>query len=150
MWETTALPPRGEASLLTLQLTPKRVPQGLMDGRAEQVARGDSELLKEIMGPRVGGIRVPLVGLMLGAVLELGELVVKPPGYLREGGGHQEQEVTEGFLVVIGVGAPLVLVELIQEVREWVEPAAVTAAVVGAAQLETPLPPLHLPQQPPL
>lgn len=90
MWETTALPPHGEASLLTLQLTPKRVPLGLMDGRAEEVAQGDSELLKGIMGPRVGGTRVPLVGLMLGVVLEPGETVVKPPGYLREGGGHQE------------------------------------------------------------
>lgn len=89
MWETTALPPHGEASLLTLQLTPKRVPQGLMDGRAEEVAQGDLALLKGIMGPRVGDIRVPLVGLMLGAVLEMGETVVKPPGYLREGGGHQ-------------------------------------------------------------
>lgn len=90
MWETTASPPHGEASLLTLQLTPKRVPQELMDGRVEQVAQGDSELLKEIMGHLVGGIRVPLLGLMLGAVLELGQTVVKPPGYLREGGGHQE------------------------------------------------------------
>lgn len=118
MGETTALPPHGEASLLTLQLTPKRVPQELMDGRGEVVAQVDSELLKEIMGPRVGGIRAPLVGLMLGAVLELGEIVVKPPGYLREGGGHQEQEGREGFLVGIGVGTPLVFVALIQEVRE--------------------------------
>lgn len=90
MWETTALPPRGEASLLTLQLTPKRVPQGLTDGRGEAAARGVSELLKKITGSRVGGIRVPQVDRMLGAVLELGETVVKPPGYLREGGGHQE------------------------------------------------------------
>lgn len=90
MWETTALPPHGEASLLTLQLTPKRVPQELMDGRVEEVAQEDSELLKEIMEPRVGGIRVPLVGLMLGAVLEMEDTAVKPPGYLREGGGHQE------------------------------------------------------------
>lgn len=90
MWETTALPPHGEASLLSLQLTPKQEPQGLMDGRVEEVAQVDLELLKGIMGHRVGGIRVPLVGLMLGAVLELQETVVKPPGYLREGGGHQE------------------------------------------------------------
>lgn len=90
MWETTALPPHGEASLLTLQLTPKRVPQGLMDGRLEEVAQVDSELQKGIMGPRVGDIQVPQVALMLGAVLEMEEMVVKPPGYLREGGGHQE------------------------------------------------------------
>lgn len=51
------------------------------------------------------------------------------------------------FLVVIGVGTPLVLVALIQEAKEWAEPAAVTAAVVGAAQLAMPLPP---PPQPPL
>lgn len=90
MWETTALPPHGEASLLTLQQTPKRVPQGLMVGRVEEVAQVDSGLLKEIMGPRVGGIRAQLVGLLLGVVLELWEIVVKPPEYLREGGGHQE------------------------------------------------------------
>lgn len=60
--ETTASPPLGEASLLTLLLTPKRVPQGLMDGRVEEVAQGDSELLKGITGPRVGGIQVPPVG----------------------------------------------------------------------------------------
>lgn len=52
------------------------------------------------------------------------------------------------FLVVIGVGAPLLFVALIQEVREWVEPAVVTAAVVGAAQLVMPLPPPPLPQPP--
>lgn len=146
MWETTTLSPLGEASLLTLQLTPKRVPQGLMVGRVEEVEQGGSELLKEIMGPLVGGFQIPLVGLMHGAVLELGETVVKPPGYLREGGGHQEW--TEVLQVVIGVATPLVLVELILEVRELVELAAVTAAVVGAAQQATPLLPPPLPQLP--
>lgn len=88
-----------------------------MDGRVEEVAQGELVLLKRIMGPRLGGIRVPLVGLMLGAVLELVETVVKPPGYLREGGGPQEQKGREVFLDVIGEGAPLVLAVLIQEVR---------------------------------
>lgn len=50
----------------------------------------------------------------------------------------------------IGVEAPLVLEELIQEVKEWEDPAVVTAAVVGAAQLVIPLPPPPLPPQPPL
>lgn len=56
----------------------------------------------------------------------------------------------EGFLVVIGVEAPLALVELIQDVREWVEPAVVTAAVVEVAQQATPLLLPPLPQQLPL
>ncbi|KAK5880892.1 hypothetical protein CesoFtcFv8_021753 [Champsocephalus esox] len=142
--ETMASPPPGEASLLTLQLTPKRVTQGLTDGRGAELV--DSELLKEITGPRVGGIRVPLVGRVLGVVLGT---AAKPPGYLREGGGHREVEVE------IGEGAPLLpLVELLQQARLSVESAAVTAAAVGAAQLETPLhplppPPLPQQQQPP-
>lgn len=144
MGETTASPPPGEASLLTLQLTPKRVTQGLTGGRGAELV--DSELLKEITGPQVGGIRVPLVGRVLGVVLGT---AVKPPGYLREGGGHREVEVE------IGEGAPLLpLVELLQQARGSVESAAVTAAAVGAAQLETPLhplppPPLPQQQQPP-
>lgn len=85
VWETTASAPHGEASLLTLQLTRKRVPQELMAGREEEEAL---ELLKEIMGPQVGGTQIPPVGLMLGAVLELGVTVDNPPGYLRECGGH--------------------------------------------------------------
>lgn len=106
MWMTMVLPPHGQASLLTLLLTPKQVPQGLMDGRVEGVALGLSELPKEIMELRVGDIRVLQVGSMLGGVQEMEETVVKPPGYLREGGVHQEWEENEEILVVIGVGTP--------------------------------------------
>lgn len=47
-----------------------------------------------------------------------------------------------------GVLTPVVLVEQIQEGRELVELAAVTAAVVEAAQLATPLQLPPLPQLP--
>lgn len=83
---------------------------------------------------------------MLGAV---GEMVVKHLGYLREGGGYLELERKVGFLVVIGVGAQLVSVELIPEVRKW-EAAVVTAAVVEAVQQVTPLLLLPRLQRPPL
>lgn len=83
-WESTAsLPPplSGEASLLTLLLTPTRVPQGLTVGRAEEVVvEQDSELLKGIMGHRGGGTQVPQVAATPGEVLEAGAAVVKPPG----------------------------------------------------------------------
>lgn len=74
------MPPPGEANL-TLQLTPKQVPQGLTDGREGQQ--------KGIKGRWVGGT----------LVLKMG---VKPPGHLREDGGYQWERI-EGFPVVTGV-----------------------------------------------
>ena len=72
------------------------------------------ELLKGTTVPLAGGIQVLGVGVMPpGVVLEARGSLVKPPGFLREGGGHQEPEV-KGRRVETGVGAPVLWGEVIQ------------------------------------